>query len=140
MWHFTKTLCLQVVPALAVVFLLVSFAQASGSHYSHQQVVSPFDKVSADKPLHCLLNAHLHQTKRDCPHKANSSNSAELRADCGSHSGATNSKGFSFGSDIFQFSQIEEFTHSIESHPFYFYMGFKVSLSPHSIEHPPQLS
>ena len=140
MWRFTKNFCLQGAVALAVVFLLVSFAQASDTNLSHHQVVSPFGKVSADKPLHCLLGSHLHQTKQDCPHKANNSNSAELRADCGSHPGATNSKGFSFGSDISQFSQIDEFAHSIEWHPFYLHMGFIVNLFPHSIDHPPQLS
>ena len=140
MWRFTKNFCLQGALALAVVFLLVSFAQASDTNLSHQQVVSPFGKVSTDKPLHCLLNSHLHQINQDCPHKANNSKSVELRAGCGSYPGATNSKGFSFGSDISQFSQVEEFTHSIESHSFYLHIVSKVRLFPRSIEHPPQLS
>jgi hypothetical protein len=142
MRRFTKIFCLQGALVLAVVFLLASFAQASGSHHSHHQakVVSPFDKVSADKPLHCLLNAHLHQAKQDCPHKENHSKSAEFRADCGSHPGASHSKGFSFGSDLPQLAESDAFTHNLASHSFYLPIGYKVRLFPHSIEHPPQLS
>ncbi len=138
----TKIFCLQGALVLAVVFLLASFAQASGSHHSHHQakVVSPFDKVSADKPLHCLLNAHLHQSKQDCPHKENHSKSAEFRADCGSHPGAPNSQGFSFGNDLPQFTESDAFTHNLASHSFDLAIDYKVCLFPHSIEHPPQLS
>jgi hypothetical protein len=142
MRRFTKIFCLQGALVLAVVFCLASFAQASGSHHSHHQaeVVSPFDKVSADKPLHCLLNAHRHQAKLDCPHKDNHSKSAEFRADCGSHPGASHSKGFSFGSDLSQLAQSDDFTHNLASHSFYLSIDYKVCLFPHSIEHPPQLS
>jgi hypothetical protein len=142
MRRFTKIFCLQSALVLAVVFLLASFAQASGSHHSHHQaeVVSPFDKVGADKPLHCLLSAHLHQVKQDCPHKENHSKSAEFRADCGSHQGASHSKGFSFGSDLPQFTQNDAFIHNLASHSFYLPIDYKVRLFPHSIEHPPQLS
>ena len=140
MRRFTKIFCLQIALVFAVVFLLASFAQASGSHHSHQQVVSPFDKVSADKPLHCLLNAHLHQIKQDCPHQESHSKSAEFRADCGSHPGGSHQKGFSFGSDLQQFTQSDAFTHHLESHSFYPHIDYKVRLFPRSIEHPPQLS
>jgi len=142
MRRFTKNFCLQGVLVLAVVFLLASFAQASGSHHSHHQakVVSPFDKVSADKPLHCLLNAHLHQIQLDCPHKENHSKSAEFRVDCGSHPGASHSKGSSFGSDLPQFTQSDEFIHNLASHSFYLLFDYKARLFPRSIEHPPQLS
>jgi hypothetical protein len=140
MRRLTKIFCLQGALVLAVVFCLASFAQASGSHHSHHQVVSPFDKVSADKPLHCLLNAHRHQAKLDCPHKNNNSKSAEFRADCGSHPGASHSKGFSFGSDLPKFAESDAFTHNLESHSFYLLIDYKVRLFPHSIEHPPQLS
>ncbi len=140
MRRFTKIFCLQGALILAAVIMLASFAQASGSHHSHHQVVSPFDKVSADKPLHCLLNAHLHQIKQDCPHEGNHSKSAEFRADCGSHPGASHSKGFSFGSDFSKFAQSYEFTHHLASYSFYVVIDDEVRLLPRSIEHPPQLS
>jgi hypothetical protein len=142
MRRFTKIFCLQGVLVLAVVFLLASFAQASGNHHSHHQseVVSPFDEVSADKPLHCLLNAHRHQAKLNCPHKDNHPKSAEFRADCGSHSGASHSKGFSFGSDLSQFAECDVFALHLISHSFYLPIDYKVRLFPGSIEHPPQLS
>ena len=137
-----KIFCLQSALVLAFVFLLASFAQASGGHHSHHQakVVSPFGKVSSDKSLYCLLNAHMHQAKLDCPHKENHSKSTEFRADCGSHPGASHSKGFSFGSDLPQFAESDAFTHNLASHSFYLRLDYKVSLFPHSIEHPPQLS
>ncbi|MFT4577880.1 MAG: hypothetical protein ACI8PD_000972 [Nitrospinales bacterium] len=139
MRRFTKIFCLQIALVFAVVFLLASFAQASGNHHSHHQIVSPFDKVSADKPLHCLLNAHLHQIKQDCPHQKNHSKSAEFRADCGSHPGASHQKGFSFGNDLSQLAQ-DEFIHHLALHSFYPLIDYKVRLFPLSIEHPPQLS
>jgi hypothetical protein len=140
MRRFTKIFCLQIALVFAVVFLLASFAQASGNHHSHHQVVSPFDKVSADKPLHCLLNAHLHQIKQDCPHADSHSKSAEFRADCGSHPGASHSKGFSFGSDLSQLTQSDDFTHHLASYSFYPLIDDEARLLPSSIEHPPQLS
>jgi hypothetical protein len=142
MRRFTKIFCLQGALVLAAVFFLASFAQASGGHHSHHQakLVSPFDKVSADKPLHCLLNAHLHQTKQDCPHEGNHSKSAEFRADCGSHPGASHSKGFSFGSELSQLVQSDEFIHHLTSYSFYVLIDDEVRLLPRSIEHPPQLS
>jgi hypothetical protein len=142
MRRFTKIFCLQGTLVLAVVFLLASFAQASDSHHSHHQakIVSPFDKVNSDKPLHCLLNAHLHQGQQDCPHKENHSKSAEFRADCGSHPGASHSKGFSSGNDLPQFAESDVFIHNLVSHSFYLPIDYKVRLFPHSIEHPPQLS
>lgn len=137
----TKIFCLQGALVLAAVFLLTSFAQASGGHHSHHQakVVSPFNKVSSDKPLHCLLNAHLHQAKQDCPHKANHSKSTEFRADCGSHPGASNSQGFSFGSDFSQLTQNDELIHHLVPHSFYPPLDVETRLLPRSIEHPPQL-
>ncbi len=142
MSRFTKIFCLQGALVLAVVFLLASFAQASGSHHSHHQakVVSPFNKVSADKPLHCLLNAHLHQAKQDCPHKENHSKSAEFRSDCGSHPGASNSQGISFGSDLPQFAQNDELIPHLASYSFYPPLDDEARFLPRSIEHPPQLS
>lgn len=142
MQRFTKIFFLRGTLVLSVVFLLASFAQASGSHHSHHhqaKVVSPFDKVSADKPLHCLLNAHRHQIKQDCPHKENHSKSVEFRTDCGSHPGASHQKGFSFGSDLSQVTQ-DEFIHHLASHSFYLLIDTEVCLLPRSIEHPPQLS
>ncbi len=138
----TKIICLQGVLVLAAVFLLVSFAQASGSHHSHHQakVVSPFDKTSTDKPLHCLLDAHLHQDKQHCPHKENHTKSTELRADCGTHSGASNSQGFSFGSNFPQFTQNDELIHHQVSFSFYPNLDDEVRLLPRSIEYPPQIS
>lgn len=142
MRRFSKIFCLQAVLIFGVVFLLASLAQASVGHHSHHQVkvVSPFNKVSADKPLHCLLNAHLHQTTQDCPHKDNHSKSAEFRADCGSHPGASNSHGFSFGSDLSQFTQNDDFFHHLISNSFYSPLVDEARLFPRSIEHPPQLS
>ena len=142
MRRFTKTFCLQSAIVLAVVFLLASFAQASGGHHSHHQakVVSPFGKVSSDKSLHCLLNAHMHQAKLVCPHKENHSKSTEFRADCGSHPGASNSKGFSFENDLSRFDKSDAFAHNLVSYPFYLHIVSKVRLFPRSIEHPPQLS
>ena len=142
MRRFTKTFCLQSALFLAVVFLLASFAQASGGHHSHHQakVVSPFGKVSSDKSLHCLLNAHMHQAKLDCPHKENHSKSTEFRADCGSHPGASNTKGFSFENDLSRFDKSDAFAHNLVSYPFYLHIVSKVRLFPRSIEHPPQLS
>ena len=142
MRHFTKIFCLQSALFLAVVFLLASFAQASGGHHSHHQakVVSPFGKVSSDKSLHCLLNAHMHQAKLDCPHKENHSKSTEFRADCGSHPGASNSKGFSFENDLSRFDKSDAFAHNLVSYPFYIPIDFKVRFFPHTIEHPPKLS
>jgi hypothetical protein len=142
MRRFTKIFCLQGALVLVAVFMLASFAQASGSHHSHHQaeVVSPFDKVGSDKPLHCLLNAHLHQAQQDCPHQEKHSKSAEFRADCGSHPGASHSKGFSFGSDFSQFAQSGEFTYLLASYSFYVVIDDEVRLLPRSIEHPPQLS
>jgi hypothetical protein len=144
MRRFTKIFCLQGALILAAVLMLVSFAQASGGHHSHSnheaKIVSPFDKVSADKPLHCLLNAHQHQIKQDCPHEGNHSKSAQFRADCGSHPGASHSKGFSFGSDLLKLTQSDEFTHHLASYSFYVVIDDEVRLLPRSIEHPPQLS
>jgi len=139
---FIKIFCLQSALVLAFVFLLASFAQASSGHHSHHQakVVSPFGKVSSDKSLHCLLNAHMHQTKLDCPHKENHSKSTEFRADCGSHPGASHSKGFSFGNDLFQFDKSYAFAHKLVSYSFYNLIDFKVRFFPHTIEHPPKLS
>jgi hypothetical protein len=113
---------------------------ASGGHHSHHQakVVSPFGKVSSDKSLHCLLNAHMHQAKLDCPHKENHSKSTEFRADCGSHPGASNSKGFSFENDLSRFDKSDAFAHNLVSYPFYIPIDFKVRFLPHTIEHPPQ--
>ena len=136
---YKKIFHLQIALVFAVVFLLVSFAQASGNHHSHHQIVFPFDKLSADKPLHCLLNAHLHQIKQDCPHQKSYSKSAKFRADCGSHRGASHQKGFSFGSDLSQLSQ-DEFIHRLASYSLYPLRDYKVRIFPHSIEHPPQLS
>jgi hypothetical protein len=142
MRRFIKIFCMQGALVLAVLLMLASFAQASGSHHSHHQskIVSPFDKVNSDKPLHCLLNAHLHQGKKDCPHKENHSKSAEFRADCGSHPGASHSKGFSFGSDLPQFVESDVLTHNLASRSFYLPIDYRVRLFIYSIEHPPQLS
>ena len=142
MRRFTKIFCLQSELVLAVVFLLASFAQASGGHHSHHQakVVSPFGKVSSDKSLHCLLNAHMHQAKLDCPHKENHSKSTEFRADCGSHPGASHSNGFSFGNDLSRFDKSDAFALNLVYFPFYIPIDFKVRFFGHTIVHAPTLS
>ncbi len=134
---------LQGVLVLVAIFAYASFAQASPGHHSHHKtkVVSPFDKVNSDKPLHCLLNSHLHQSNQDCPHKANHSTknkSAKLSADCGSKTG--NSEGISFGYDLPQFSQSDEFSHHLISQFLISQATCKIRSLPRSFEHPPQLS
>ena len=136
-----KMFCLQGALVLALVFLFASFAQASDSHHSHHKVkvISPFDKVSAEKPLHCLLNALLQHAKIDCPHKNNHNKSAEFRADCGSHPGSSHQKVSSFGSDLSQVTQ-DNFTYHLASRSFHLIIDSEVRFSPRTIEHPPQLS
>jgi len=141
--RFSKILCLQGILVLGAVFLLVSFAQASVGHHGHHQtkVVSPFDKVNSDKPLHCLLNAHLHKIKEKCPHKSNHSDhgkSAELRADC--HSNPINSDGMTFGGDLLKYTNNDEFTHHLISQFLFPQTSDKIRSLPGSFEHPPQLS
>ena len=136
---FKKMFCLQVV--LAFVFLFASFVQASDHHHSHNKfkVISPFDKVSADKPLHCLLNAQLQHAKIVCPHKNNHSKSTEFRADCGSHPGSSHQKVSSFSSDLSQLTQ-DDFTYHLASRSFHLIIDSEVRFTPLTIEHPPQLS
>ena len=144
MQRFIKNFALQGMLILSVVLFLATFAQASPGHSSHHHstdVVSPFDKVSSDKPLHCLLNAHLHQKKQACPHKGNHSKnnkSAELRVDCGSS--PVGSGGASFGSDLPQFASNIEFFHHLSSEFTIHLTNDKIRLLSISIEYPPQLS
>ncbi len=143
MLRYTKILCLQGVLVLGAVFLFASFSQASEGHHSHHhnKTVSPFDKVNSDKPLHCLLNAHLHKTKEACPHNSNHSNkgkSTELRVDCGSN--PVNSEGISFGSDFPQYTQSDEFNHHLVIQAVPPLVEGDISIFYHSIERPPQLS
>ena len=143
MQRFMKFLVLQGVLVLATVLCIMSFAQASQSHHSHHQakIVSPFDKVSLNQPLHCLLNSHLHKVNQECPHKANHSKKSmatELRAECGSN--PVNSDGISFGNDLPQYIKNEEFVHHLVSLALIPLKIEKTRLFPHSIERPPQLS
>ncbi|MEK9629142.1 MAG: hypothetical protein VW455_08970 [Nitrospinota bacterium] len=139
-----KISILQTVMILASVFLFIGIAQAGSGHHSHHQmeVVSPFDKVSADKPLHCLLNSHLHKVNQDCPHKlqhSKNSLSTELRADCGPS--IPNSNGVSFGGvDFPQNSDTDEFEHKLISKRITPLLSEKLLSLPDSFEHPPQLS
>jgi len=128
---------------LAALLCFASFAQASQHHHSHKRtkIVSPFDKVSLNKPLHCLLNSHLHKANQECPHKANHSKKSmatELRADCGSN--PVNSDGISFGNDLPQYIKNEEFVHHLVSLVLIPLKIEKTRLFPHFIERPPQLS
>ena len=138
---FKKFFCLQGALVLAFFFVIASFAQASDSHHTHHKVkvISPFDKVSTEKPLHCLLNAHLQHAKIDCPHKNNHTKSAEFRADCGSHPGSSHQKVSSFGSDLSQLTQ-DDFTYHLASRSFHLIIDSEVRFTPLTIEHPPQLS
>ncbi len=144
MRKLTKIISLQAVLVLAAVFFFAAFAQASQSHHSHHsaKIVSPFEKrASADKPLHCLLNAHLHKSNEDCPHTSNHSKhgkSTELRADCGSN--PVNSDGISFGNDLPQYTQSDEIIHHLVFQFLFPLTAEKARLFPHSIERPPQLS
>ncbi len=145
MRNLVKVRGLQFALILGAVFLLSSYSQASQNHdHSHHiQVVSPFDKVTSEKPLYCLLNAHLHRSALDCPHKVNGpkkSRPLELRADCGSHPGTSHSSGISFGSDLPQNTDNEEFLHHRVAHYAYPPILEKGHSLPRTIEHPPQLS
>lgn len=130
---------------LAAVFFFASFAQADPGRHSHPhhqtKAVSPFDKVSSDKPLHCLLNAHLHKTKEECPHNSShpdKGKSAEFRADCGSN--PINSEGSSFGGDLLKHTNTDGFTYNLDYKFLIPQTNDKISLLPRSFEHPPQLS
>lgn len=145
MGRLLKIPILQGVLIFSIVFLLAGFAQADpGNHaHPHHQAIkaSPFDKLNSDKPLHCLLNAHLHNPNQNCPHKANrskKSKSAELRADCGSS--PAKSDGISFANDLPGNTQTDEFLHHLAPEPLIPQTTPKVRLFPHSIERPPQLS
>ena len=143
MQRFIKISVLLGLLVLAALLCLASFVQASQDHHSHKQakIVSPFDKVSSNKPLHCLLNSHLHKVNQECPHKANHSKKSmatELRADCGSN--PVNSDGISFGNDLPQYIKNEEFVHHLVSLILIPLKIEKTRLFPHSIERPPQLS
>ena len=143
MQRFIKISVLQGLLILATLLYLASFAQASQGHHSHERtkIVSPFDKVTSNKPLHCLLNSHLHKVNQECPHKANHSKKSmatELRAECGSN--PVNSDGISFGNDLPQYIKNEEFVHHLVSLALIPLKIEKTRLFPHSIERPPQLS
>jgi len=144
MQRFIKISVLQGLLILATLLCLASFAQASQDHHSHKRtkIVSPFDKVTSNKPLHCLLNSHLHKTNQECPHKAvnhsKKSMATELRADCGSN--PVNSDGISFGNDLPQYIKNEEFVHHLVPLALIPLRIERVRLFPHSIERPPQLS
>jgi hypothetical protein len=143
MQRFMKVLVLEGLLVLAAVLCITSFAQASQSHHSHHQakIVSPFDKASENKPLHCLLNFHLDKAGQECPHKANHSEktmATGLRADCGSN--PVNSDGISFGNDLPQYTQNDEFAHHLVLLPLIPTRIERARLFPHSIERPPQLS
>ena len=144
MQRFIKISFLQGLLVLATLLCLASFAQASQGHHSHQpaKIVSPFDKATSNKPLHCLLNSHLHKTNQECPHKAvnhsKKSMATGLRADCGSN--PVNSDGISFGNDLPQYIQNDEIVHHLVPLALIPLRIERVRLFPHSIERPPQLS
>jgi len=143
MQRFIKISVLQGMLVLAALLCLASFAQASQHHHSQKRtkIVSPFDKASSNKPLHCLLNSHLHKANQECPHEANSSEKSmatELRADCGSN--PANSDGISFGNDLPQYIKNEEFVHHLISLALIPLKIEKTRLFPYSIKRPPQLS
>ena len=143
MQRFIKISVLQGLLVLATLLYLASFAQANQGHHSHKRtkIVSPFDKATLNKPLHCVLNSHLHKVNQECPHKANHSKKSmatELRADCGSN--PVNSDGISFGNDLPQYIKNEEFAHHLVSLALIPLKIEKTRLFPHSIERPPQLS
>ena len=143
MQRFIKISVLQGLLILATLLCLASFAQASQGHHSHKRtkIVSPFDKVTSNKPLHCLLNSHLHKAGQECPHKANHSEKSMatgLRADCGSN--PVNSDGISFGNDLPQYIQNDEIVHHLVPLALIPLKIERARLLPHSIERPPQLS
>ena len=143
MQRFIKISVLQGLLILATLLCLASFAQASQGHHSHKRtkIVSPFDKATLNKPLHCVLNSHLHKVNQECPHKANHSKKSmatELRADCGSN--PVNSDGISFGNDLPQYTQNDEFAHHLVLLALIPSRIERARLFAHSIERPPQLS
>ena len=95
--------CLLLVCA---VVLFTSVAQAGvnmGHQHAHSKVeaVSPFEKTSVDKPLHCILNLHEHFQRNFCPHQKRGANdNAELRADCGGTSSSAIPANASFAKEF----------------------------------------
>ena len=150
MGPFFKISAVKGVLVLAAVFFSGGIAQAHPGHHSHPhpghhshhqhkaEIISPFNKVSADNPLHCLLNAHMHKAKQDCPYKGKNSNGiAKFRADCGSS--PVNSVGFSSGSDLPQLVQSDEYSHHRSFASLIPQTVDKTCRFPHTIERPPQL-
>lgn len=139
-----KISAFQLLLAIGITLLLVSVAQAGQSHHhqSHSDVVSPFDKVSNDKPLHCILNLHLQGESHHCPHsnQGDKNNSTELRADCGTHSGTTNSSSASLLKDASKIATYFSLELSQKSWKIDLVSGLKHLNISRSIEHPPHIS
>jgi hypothetical protein len=93
----------QAILLVCAVLFLASVAQAGTSHHHHSEksdVISPFDNINEEKPLHCILNLHQHFQNIPCPHQDEKPGNSELRSDCGTHSGSANSSSPSSTSDI----------------------------------------
>ena len=133
----------QILLLICMVLSLASIAQAGSSmeHHHHGTITSPFDKVDVEKPLHCILNRHLHGQSAYCPHQnqAGKAGYTELRPDCETHSGSANFS-TSISKDLSKKITSYYFTPSLFSWEIVLLADKEHENLPRSIDHPPQLT
>ncbi|MBT3367592.1 MAG: hypothetical protein HN472_11390 [Nitrospina sp.] len=122
-----------------MALFMASVAQAGTSHHHHpgkSDVISPFNKEV--KPVHCVFNMHQHFRNAPCPHdkQKGTVGNSELRPDCGTHSGSSNSS--SNTKDLSKITSYFEFSPDSNSQEVDLLTYDKHQKLLRLIDHPPQ--
>ncbi len=144
MLSLLKVRLLQFLLLVSMVIFLAPVAQAGATmdHHHHEEVISPFDKTSIEKPLHCALKQHHHFQSLFCPHQKKNmkSDNVEFRPDCGPQSGSASSANSGFAKELSKIAFSYGVAPSLFSSELHWLANAKLQNLPRAIDFPPQLT